>query len=117
MTARAIVLASIHRPVCSSGSAIRRLAATLLWSLAATIAWGQPQVDPVKPPDRSSPRAALKTFLDSTDAISAFVAQEYLPSPSRAKFNRLVEMSGVPVGSLDVSALPPAARRRVLVQP
>ena len=93
-------------------NATRRLGAALLLSLAAAIAWSQSPVHPLKPPDRSSPRAALATFLDSTDAVSAFIAREYLPSPSRTKFARIIELSAIPVEGLDVSALSPAARQK-----
>jgi MscS family membrane protein len=103
-------LASNDWPAEAGCNPMCRLAAALLLSLAATIAWSQSQLHPLKPPDRSSPRAALKTFLDSTDAVAAFVAQEYLPSPSRAKFNRIRELSAIAVDGLDLSALPPAAR-------
>jgi MscS family membrane protein len=87
-----------------------QLGAALLFLLAATMAWSQQQVNPLKPPDRSNPRAALKTFLDSTDAVAAFFDKEYRASPSRARFNQVIELSEVPIGSLDLSALPPAAR-------
>lgn len=88
----------------------RRLAAVVLLFLAVTVVWGQSPESPLRPPDRSSPRATLKTFLDACDAIAAFIAHEYIPAPSSAKFGRLVDLSAVPVDSLDVSALPPAAR-------
>ncbi len=91
--------------------AIRILSdALLLASLTFTMAWAQSPENPLRPPDRSSPRAALKTFLDSTDAIAAFVANEFLPAPTRAKFDRLIELSEVPIETLDLSAIPPAAR-------
>jgi MscS family membrane protein len=89
---------------------IHRLGALMLASMALTIASAQSQVYPLEPPDRSSPRAALQTFLDSGDALATFMAQEYLPSPSSAKFNRAIELSVIPVEGLDLSELPPAAR-------
>ena len=108
------LLAATDRPACAGSNSIRRLGVGLLMCLtvclSAPIAWGQSQVNPLTPPDRSSPRAALKTFLDASDAFATFIAQEYLPSPSRAKFDRLVEMGAIPVESLDLSALPPAER-------
>ncbi len=91
------------RPMHRSGVA-------LLLSLTVTIAWAQAQVYPLEPPDRSSPRAALQTFLDAGDDLATFMAHEYLPAPSRAKFNHAIELSAIPVESLDLSALPPAAR-------
>ncbi len=100
----------VTRRVGTGGHGPRQASAALLFSLVAVVAWGQSQESPLKPPDRSSPRAALKTFLDASDAIATFVAQDYLPDPTRAKFEHLLEMSAIPVGSLDLSALPPAAR-------
>ena len=87
-----------------------RFGAVVLLFLAVTVVWGQSPESPLKPPDRSSPRATLRTFLDACDAIAAFIAHEYIPAPSRAKFGQMVELSAVPVETLDVAALPPAAR-------
>jgi MscS family membrane protein len=94
---------------------MNRLKAGLLCAallLVAVVARGQEQAHPLKPPDRASPRAALKTFLDSGDAIGAFLVRKYLPSPSRANFQRLIEMGAVAIGCLDLSALSPAARQK-----
>lgn len=66
--------------------------------------------DPLQPPDRSSPRATLQTFLDSADVLGAFLAYEYLPDPTRAKFQRLVALGETPVQCLDLSETPPAGR-------
>jgi MscS family membrane protein len=78
-----------------------------------SIAAGQEQVHPLQPPDRSSPRATLKTFLDSCDALAAFMAQEYLSSPTRKEFLRLVSLAEIPEGCLDLSDVPPSARVKV----
>ena len=78
--------------------------------IMTTTASGQEPAHPLKPPDRSSPRAALKTFLDSGDALGAFLARDYLPSPSRAKFHQLVSLGDAAVQSLDLSAVPKASR-------
>jgi len=80
--------------------------------LAVSNAPGQEPVHPLKPPDRSSPRAALKTFLDSGDAVGAFLAQDYLPSPSRERFQRLASLGNAVVQGLDLSEVPPAARKK-----
>ncbi|MDX1374179.1 MAG: mechanosensitive ion channel family protein [Burkholderiales bacterium] len=93
-------------------SAYGRIATLLLVSCAAAIALAQSAENPLKPPDRSSPRAALRTFLESADALAAFMARDYLPSPSRAEFDRVVELSAIPLAGLDLSALPPAAREK-----
>jgi MscS family membrane protein len=104
-----ISASSVARRSADPGIA-RAFGAVVLFLLAVTLAWAQPAESPLKPPDRSSPRATLKTFLDACDAITAFIAQEYIPAPSSAKFGRMVDLSAVPVESLDVAALPPAAR-------
>ena len=77
---------------------------------AALIAFGQEPAHPLKPPDRSSPRAAIKTFLDSGDALATFLARDYLPSPSRAEFHRLAALGDAVVQSLDLSEVAPATR-------
>jgi MscS family membrane protein len=77
---------------------------------AALTAFGQEPAYPLKPPDRSSPAAALKTFLDSGDAIGAFLARDYLPSPSRAEFQRLLTLADQLLQCLDLSQEPPAFR-------
>ncbi len=66
----------------------------------------------LKPPDLSSPRAALKTFLDSGDAVGAFMAHDYIPSPSLAKFLHLRSLVDNILQGLDLSELPPASRRK-----
>ena len=88
---------------------LRRFVATSL-CVAALVTCGQDPVHPLKPPDRSSPRAALKTFLDSGDAVGLYLAHEYIKAPSRAKFNHLVELSETSVRSLDMSEVPQASR-------
>jgi MscS family membrane protein len=104
-------LASVDRLRRAAVNQLRSLASVVMvFVLGATIALGQDQVHPLKPPDRSSPRAALETFLDSADALAAFLAREYMPSPSRAAFERLVSRGAILVQSLDLSEVPPAAR-------
>lgn len=76
----------------------------------AMVTCGQDSTHLLKPPDRSSPCAALKTFLASGDAVGAFVAQEYIPSPSRAKFHQLLLLSETALYGLDMSEVPHAAR-------
>ncbi|MGO9019609.1 MAG: mechanosensitive ion channel domain-containing protein [Syntrophobacteraceae bacterium] len=66
----------------------------------------------LKPPDRSSPRAALKTFLDSVDAVGAFLVHDYMPSPSLANLLHLRSLGDISMQGLDMSELPPASRRK-----
>ena len=79
----------------AGGARLCWLAALLAFLLIAAVALAQEQVHPLKPPDRSSPRATLKTFLDSTDNVAAFLARDYVPSPSRAR-DRLTALSKIP---------------------
>jgi MscS family membrane protein len=76
----------------------------------ASMARGQEAEHPLKPADRSSPRAALQTFLDAGDTLGAFLAREYIPSPSRAEFQVLRSQAKTAIESLDLSEVPPAAR-------
>lgn len=87
---------------------LRRMAAAML-SLGLAVGLAQ-DVHPLKPPDRSSPRAALKTFLEAGDAVADFLVKEYLPSPSAARFNRLGSLATTTRQSLDLSEVPPALR-------
>ncbi len=105
-------LAPVDRFCCAAGTRLRWLAAPFAFFLFAAIALGQERVHPLKPADRSSPRATLKTFLDSSDAVAEFLARDYLPSPSRAKFHRLLSLGEIPQQYLDLSEVPPAARQK-----
>lgn len=82
---------------------------SLLWT---SLAPGQEKLSPLQPPDRSSPRATLKLFLDSCDQIGSFVETDFAPSPSRAGFNHLIELSKVPIECLDLSDTAPAGRAK-----
>jgi len=73
---------------------------------------GQEPVNPLKPLDLSSPRATLKTFLDAGDAVGAYLARDYLRSPSRTKFDHLFSLAGPVVKCLDLTEVAPAARRK-----
>ena len=87
-----------------------RLLIVLALCFTLGIAHGEEPAYPLQPPDRSSPRATLKTFLDSADALGAFLAREYLPDPTRAKFQRLVTLGAVPLECLDLREMPLASR-------
>ena len=91
---------------------LRRLA--VLWAalFIATLAQGQDPIHPLKPIDLSSPRATLQTFLDAGDAVGTYLVRDYLPSPSRAKFDHLFSLAEPVVKCLDLSEVPPAARRK-----
>jgi MscS family membrane protein len=76
----------------------------------AWMALGQGQGHPLKPLDRASPRAALKTFLDSGDELGTFMDRDYLPSPTRTKYHHMVSLGEQFMQGLDLSQVPPAAR-------
>jgi MscS family membrane protein len=96
----------------AKASAARRLAAPLIL-LLASIACGQDRAHPLKPPDRSSPRATVRTFLESADAVAAFVAREYMSAPTRQGFHHLRSLVQVAVDCLDLSEAAPATRQKV----
>ena len=101
---------SILRAFGVSINLFRRLA--VLWAalFIATLARGQDQLHPLKPTDLSSPRATLNTFLDAGDAVGAYLARDYLPSPSRAKFDHLFLLAQTVIKCLDLTEVAPAAR-------
>jgi len=100
--------------VCgATGTLVCGLVILLAVFFTAMTALGQEPANPLKPPDRSSPAAALKTFLDSGDAIGAFLSQDYLPSPSRAEFHQLLTLADQLLQCLDLSQEPPAFRVKV----
>jgi MscS family membrane protein len=78
--------------------------------LSASILLGQEPANPLKPSDRSNPRAALKTFLDAGDAVGTLLSRDYLPTPTRAEFHRMVLLGDAALKSLDLSEVPPASR-------
>ena len=96
----------------AAGHLFHWLPVLLLLCFVAGIARAQEPVHPLKPPDRSSPRAALKTFLDFGDAVGTFLAHDYLPSPSLANILHLRSLGDNIVQGLDLSELPPASRRK-----
>ena len=86
----------------------------VLWAVLfiATLACGQDPIHPLKPVDLSSPRATLQAFLDAGDAVGTYLVRDYLPSPSRAKFDHLFSLAEPVVKCLDLTEVPPAARRK-----
>ncbi|MEI7672164.1 MAG: mechanosensitive ion channel family protein [Deltaproteobacteria bacterium] len=97
----------------ATGMLVCGLVILLAVFFTALTALGQEPAHPLKPPDRSSPAAALKTFLDSGDAVGSFLAQNYLPSPSRAEFHQLLTLADQLLQCLDLSLEPPAFRVKV----
>jgi MscS family membrane protein len=95
-----------------TAAVLRWPARVCLGLLLASIASGQPAIPPLQPPDRSSPRATLKTFLESSDAVATFFAREYKPARSRYTFRRLLSLTQTPMQCLDLSDVPPASRAK-----
>jgi MscS family membrane protein len=93
--------------------AVHRFPPALVLLLFASIASGQERVHPLQPPDRSSPRATLKTFLDSGDALARFAAEVYLPSPTREEFVHMSSLIRTPIQCLDLSNEAPSARSKI----
>lgn len=91
---------------------MRRLVAVLTLLLVATFATAQAQMHLLKPPDLSSPRATLKTFLESGDELAGFLAKDYLPAPTREKFGHASSLTSRNLRALDLSEVPPATRSR-----
>ncbi len=94
---------------------MKRLVPLALWAFLAWLglepqATGQDVDHPLRPPDRSNPRAALSTFLNHGDALGLYLANEYLPAPSQAKFHRLIALGDATTQGLDLSGVPPAAK-------
>jgi MscS family membrane protein len=88
------------------------LATAIAFLLLTCVSHAQDLVHPLKPPDRSSPRATMKTFLDSSDVVSAFVADEYISAPTREGFHRMRDLTKVPLDCLDLSEIAPASRAK-----
>lgn len=103
---------SLVRVYPSALNPLRRLTIALALFGFATSAPAQEPLDPLKPLDRSSPRATLKTFLDAGDALGVYLARDYLPSPSRNKFHHLLSLGDKVTQNLDLSEVPPAARTK-----
>ncbi len=86
----------------------------LAWVLLATIlsATGQEARGPLEPPDRSTPSAALQTFLSLADAVGEHLSDAYFLNPSRAGHERFQELVEDLLRGLDLEGLPPAVRRK-----
>jgi MscS family membrane protein len=95
----------------NTGQRLWRFALPFVFLLALEAAPAQ-QEHPLQPLERSTPRAALSSFLQSGDAMGEFLAREYLPSPSRDGYGVIVSRTGVILQGLDLSELPPAARAK-----
>lgn len=80
--------------------------------LTALAAPPQGSTHPLAPPDRSSPCAALKTFLDSGDRLGSYLADEYSPSPTRAKYARAAELCAEVMRGLDLSQVSAATHEK-----
>lgn len=91
-------------------TSLRSVVCLAALAMVAAGALAQDPARPLKPPDRSSPRATLETFLESGDAVAAFLGGNYMRQPTRANFDQLAAIGAPALGSLDLSEVPPAAR-------
>ena len=99
-----------QRTALSDGHVARWLSLLFGCWIMTTTAPGQEPAHPLKPPDRSSPRAALKTFLDAGDALGR-ISGPGLPAVSLARgIPPAVSLGDAAVQSLDLSEVPPATR-------
>lgn len=71
---------------------VRWLPILVALCLMAGIVRGHEAEYPLQPPDRGSPRASLATFLAAGDALAAYLADEYLASPTREAFQHLSKL-------------------------
>jgi len=79
--------------------------------LLSTVAWAADTGEhPLEPPDLSSPRATLNTFLTTGDAYLRLLREQYWETPSRATVARLRALGARAERALDLSQTPPAAR-------
>lgn len=90
----------------------RWVGAFMLFLLLPMVAAAQAPVHPLAPPDRSSPRAALKTFLHTGDQLGIHLANEYVLSPTRSEYSRVAELSTEITRSLDLSQIPDATHNK-----
>lgn len=68
---------------------------------------------PLRPPDRSTPQATIRTFLNSCDDIARQVSEKLRSSPTRADYLHMRELAVVPVGCLDLHEVAPVSRLKV----
>lgn len=114
-----LVLQMKSEPTQTGGSARRFLRKVcvvggLACLLTGTDALGQ-AVQFLEPSDRSSPRAALKTFLNSMDEVGIVLAEDYYsatPSSLRQTAEQLARVTRPAIRSLDMSEIPPVSRAR-----
>ena len=85
------------------------LLALLLMPMAAAALASEPG-NPLAPPDTSSPRATLQSFVDTIPEFEhAFIA--YRDAPSRERALEMMRVRARAVRTLDLSAIPPTALR------
>lgn len=78
--------------------------------LVAMPARGADPEHPLRPVDRSSPRATLTTFLATGDLFLDALESGYLKTQSRSGYLRLIALSRPAVESLDLTHVAPALR-------
>ena len=92
--------------------AVRLLVGALILVLTLDSGWAAADaMSPLKPLDISSPRATLKNFLNLNEELGRFLRDIYHDTPSRANWQQMVEILSRASRALDLSEVPPAARR------
>jgi MscS family membrane protein len=90
--------------------AMRLLACTLILTSCLWPTLAAEPVYPLEPPDLSSPRATLRTFLTTSDELQAVLRDEYWHQPTRDIVARVAQYSAELERTLDLSGIPPGAR-------
>jgi MscS family membrane protein len=67
---------------------------------------------PLQPADRSSPRATLKRFLESGEALMQYVADVYVKDQTHEGFQHLLALGEDALRCLDLDQIAPAARSK-----
>ncbi len=84
------------------------LAVALVGAVSPALAGGA--TNPLEPQDHSSPRATLRSFLESGDAFFRALEHGYVRNPSRAGYHRLVDLVEPMIACMDLSHVAPVAR-------
>jgi MscS family membrane protein len=80
--------------------------------VAAAPALAESPSRPLQPADRSSPRATLKRFLETGDALTQFVADVYIREQTRQGFEHMAALGDDAIRCLDLQQIAPAARTK-----
>jgi MscS family membrane protein len=91
---------------------LRRLFAVVAIALICTITAAAQDRGPLAPPDTSTPRATLESFLAETERLVA-LHERYREAKTRTTARAIAEQMAVLRGFFDLDAVPPALRLKV----